>query len=103
MYVAMRDSVLSTFASLLLPINTLSGGTPGEIVAPRGYLSGQAENLAGELMPLLNAAIGDDRQQWAEIAAGLHAAEGIPRPTVAHLFSAKPEARRAVPEFASVP
>jgi hypothetical protein len=42
-------------------------------------------------MPLLEAAIGDNRQQWAEVAASLHAARGIPRPTVAELFSTKPE------------
>jgi hypothetical protein len=42
-------------------------------------------------MPLLEAAIGDNRQQWADVAASLHAARGIPRPTVAELFSTKPE------------
>jgi hypothetical protein len=49
------------------------------------------EDLSGELMPLLDPVIGDNRQQWAEIAASLHAARGIPRPTVAELFSAGPE------------
>jgi hypothetical protein len=69
---------------------TLSHGTPGEIAALSGYLSRQGEDLSGELMPLLEV-IGDNRQQWAEIAASLHAARGIPRPTVAELFAAKPE------------
>lgn len=72
--------------------NTLSGGTPGEIAALSGYLLRQTEDLSGELMPLLEAAIGGDRQRWAEIAASLHAAQGIPRPTVADLFLAKPGA-----------
>jgi hypothetical protein len=72
--------------------NTLSRGTPGEIAALSGYLLRQTEDLSGELMPLLGAAIGDDPQRWAEIAASFHAAQGIPRPTVADLFSAQPGA-----------
>src|SRR5579871_345470 len=75
--------------------NTLSGATPGEIGALSGYLSRQMEDLSGELMPLLEAAIGGDRQRWAEIAASLHAAQGIPRPSVADLFVAKPGALAA--------
>jgi hypothetical protein len=71
--------------------NTLSRGTPGEVAALSTYLSRKWEDLSGELMPLLEALIGDNRQQWAEVAASLHAARGIPRPTVAELFSAKPE------------
>lgn len=71
--------------------NTLSRGTPGEIVALSSYLSRQGEDLSGELMPLLDPAIGNNRQQWAEVAANLHAARGIPRPTVAELFSEEPE------------
>jgi hypothetical protein len=71
--------------------NTLSRGTSGEVAALSGYLSHQWEDLSGELMPLLEAVIGDNRQQWAEIAASLHAARGIPRPTVAELFSARLE------------
>ena len=69
--------------------NTLSRGTPGEIAALSGYLSRKREDLSAELMPLLEA-IGDNRQQWAEIATSLHAALGVPRPTVAELFSSKP-------------
>jgi hypothetical protein len=72
--------------------NTLSGGRPGEIAALSSYLLRQMEDLSGDLMALLGPAIGDDRQQWAEIAASLHAAQGIPSPTVADLFSAKPGA-----------
>ena len=70
--------------------STLSRGTPGEIAALSGYISRKWEDLSGELMPLLEV-IGDNRQQWAEVAASLHAARGIPRPTVAELFAAKPE------------
>jgi len=69
---------------------TLSRGTPGEIAALSGYLSREQEDLSGELIPLLEV-IGDNRQRWAEIATSLHAARGIPRPTVAELFAAKPE------------
>jgi hypothetical protein len=71
--------------------NTLSRGTPGEIAALSSYLSRKQEDLSGELMPLLETGIGDNRQKWAEVAASLHAALGIPRPTVAELFSTKPE------------
>jgi hypothetical protein len=70
--------------------NTLSGGAPGEVAALSGYLLRQMEDLSGELIPMLGPAIGDDRRRWAEIAASMHAAQGIPRPTVADLFSAKP-------------
>jgi hypothetical protein len=71
--------------------NTLSRGAPGEIAALSSYLSRKWEDLSGELMPRLEAGIGDKRQQWAEVAASLHSARGIPRPTVASLFVAKPE------------
>jgi hypothetical protein len=71
--------------------NTLGRGTPGEIAALSSYLSRQEEDLSGELMPLLETAIGDNRQQWAEVAASLHAARGIPKPTIAELFSVKAE------------
>jgi len=84
--------------------NTLSRGTPGEVTALSGYLSRKREDLSGELMPLMEAAIGDNRQQWAEIAASLHAARGIPRPTVAELFEARPESpQQAGPFQASLP
>jgi hypothetical protein len=84
--------------------NTLSRGTPGEVVPLSGYLSRKREDLSGELMPLMEAAIGDNRQQWAEIAASLHAARGIPRPTVAELFEVRPESsRQADPLQASLP
>lgn len=69
--------------------NTLSGGTPGEIAKLSGYLSFEEEDLSRDLMPRLEQMTGDDRQQWAEIAAGLDAAMGIPRPSMADLFSAK--------------
>ncbi len=71
--------------------NTLSRGMPGEVAALSSYFSRKWEDLSEELMPLLEAMIHDNRQQWAEIAASLHAARGIPRPTVAVLFSERPE------------
>lgn len=71
--------------------NALSRGTPAEVSAVAGYLSSQYEDLSGELMPLLGPAIGDDRQRWAEVAADLLAAQGIPRPNVADLIGAKTE------------
>jgi hypothetical protein len=79
-----REVLIREFA------NTLDRGTPGEVAALSSYLSQQQEDLSADLMPLLEAVIGDDRQQWAEIAASLHAARGIPKPTVAELFAAKP-------------
>jgi len=69
--------------------NTLGRGTAGEIAAVSGYVSSEEEDLSGDLMPLLEPVVGDDRQQWARIAACLDAAMGIPRPAVADLFSAK--------------
>ena len=71
--------------------NALSSGTPAEVSAAAGYLSSQYEDLTGELMPLLGPAIGDDRQRWAEVAADLLAAQGIPRPSVADLLASKAE------------
>jgi hypothetical protein len=68
---------------------TLSAGTAGEIAVLSDYLLSQTEDLSAELMPLLEPAISGDRRKWAEIAASLHAAQGVPRPTVADLFSAK--------------
>jgi hypothetical protein len=83
---------VSARAFLILEFaNTLSRGTPGEVAALSGYLSRRWEDLSPELMPLLESGIGDNRQQWAEIAANLHAARGIPRPAVAELFAARPE------------
>ncbi len=69
--------------------NALSLGTPREVSAIAGYLSGQDEDLTAELMPLLETAIGDDRQRWAEVAANLVAAQGIPRPSVADILAGK--------------
>ena len=69
--------------------NTLGRGTPSEIAGLSGYLSSEGEDLSGDLMPLVEAVAGDNRQRWAEIAAGLDAAMGIPRPAMADLFSAK--------------
>ncbi len=69
--------------------NALTQGTPPEVSQVASYLAGQYEDLKGELMPLLDAAIGDNRPRWAEVATNLLAAQGIPRPSVADLLSAK--------------
>jgi len=54
-----------------------------------GFLSSEGEDLSGDLMPLVEPLVRDNRQQWADIAAGLDAAMGMPRPVMADLFSAK--------------
>jgi hypothetical protein len=70
--------------------NSLSMGTPAEVSATATYLAAPLPqpDLSGELVPLLEPAIGDDRGRWAEVAANLLAARGIPRPTIADLLSA---------------
>lgn len=73
-------------------VKMLSRGTPGEVAAMSGYVFFQREDLSGDLMPLLSQAIGDNRQRWAEVAAGLYAAQGIPHTTVADLLMADPAA-----------
>jgi hypothetical protein len=72
-------------------VNALSRGTPREVSAMAGYLADQMDDLTAELMPLLEPAIGDERQRWAEIAANLVAAQGIPRPSVEDTLSGKVE------------
>jgi hypothetical protein len=69
--------------------NALSWGTPREVSAISNYLSGQYEDLTGEIMTLLEPAIGEDRQRWAEVATNLLASQGIPRPSVADLLASK--------------
>ena len=71
-------------------INSLSRGTSAEVSAIASYLAAPPleQDLAGELIPLLEPAIGDDRGRWAEVAANLIAARGIPRQSVADLLSA---------------
>ena len=76
--------------------NALNRGTSREVTSVANYLAQQSENLTGELMPLLEPVIGDDRERWAEIASNLMAAQGIPRPSVADLLAAKVE-RKAWP------
>lgn len=71
--------------------NALSRGTPQEVSAISHYLSGQSEDLTGEIMTLLEPAIGEDRQRWAEVATNLLASQGIPRSSVADLLSSKAE------------
>jgi hypothetical protein len=67
--------------------NSLSRGTPPDVSAIASYLADQHEDLTGELMPLLEATIGDERQRWAEVATSLLAAQGIPRPATTDLIS----------------
>ena len=69
--------------------NSLGRGTPREIAGLSGFLSSEGEDLSGDLMPLVEPLVRDNRQQWADIAAGLDAAMGMPRPVMADLFSAK--------------
>lgn len=69
--------------------NTLSRGTPREVTAVGQYLAGQRENLTKELLPFLEAAIGEDRQHWAEVATCILATTGTPRPSISSLFSGK--------------
>ena len=71
--------------------NALSRGTPREVSAVAGYVASQYEDLTGELMPLLEPAIGEDPRRWAEVATNVLAAQGIPRPSAADLLLAKGE------------
>lgn len=71
--------------------SALSRGTPAEVSAAANYLAGQYEDLTGELMPLLEPVIGDERRRWAEVATNLLAAQGVPRPGVADLLAARAE------------
>ena len=69
--------------------NALGRGTAREVTAVANYMAGQSEDLTGELMPLLEPAIGEDRERWAEVAADVMAAQGIPRPSIGDLLAAK--------------
>ena len=69
--------------------NMLSRGTPMEAAAVGKYLSSQSENLAPELIPLLEPAIGNDRQRWARVATSVLATTGIPRPMISDLLRRK--------------
>jgi hypothetical protein len=69
--------------------NSLATGTPRDIAAAGRYLAGQFDDPALELMPSLSAAIGDDRERWAQVAAGILAVQGTPRPGVAELMGEK--------------
>jgi len=71
--------------------NALGRGTPREVSAVSGFLTGQDEDMAGELMPVLEVMIGENGQRWAEVAANLLAAQGIPRPSTADLLVGKVE------------
>jgi hypothetical protein len=67
--------------------NALARGTPAEVFAESSYISTQDQNLTPELMPLLEAAIGNNRERWAEVGTSLIAATGIPRPTISELMT----------------
>ena len=69
--------------------NMFSRGAPRDVSMAAGYLGSQYEDLTAELMPLLDAAIGNDRERWAEVAANLFAAQPTPRPSVADLLATK--------------
>ncbi len=71
--------------------NALGLGTSREVSDVALYLAGQEEDLRGELMPLLESLIGDDRQRWAEVATNVLAPIGIPGPSVADLLTKKVE------------
>jgi hypothetical protein len=80
--------------------NALARGTPAEMAGMGRYLafqdlahdvSGTPGGLTGDLMPLLESTIGTDRQGWAKVATNIMADHGTPRPTVAELFSDKPQ------------
>ncbi len=72
--------------------NSLGRGTQSEAVRTGGYLARQDglpgdQGMAAELMTFLEPMIGADRQGWANVLTDLLAGKGIPRPTVADLFS----------------
>ena len=73
--------------------NSLATGTPRDVDAAGAYLASQAGDLSPELMPLLSAAIGDDRQRWAEVATATFHSEGTPRSGVAELMAGNAPAR----------
>jgi hypothetical protein len=69
--------------------NSLATGTPRDIATVGSYLTHQFDDLSPDLMPLLSAAMGDDREHWARVATGLLSAECIPRSGVAELMGEK--------------
>jgi hypothetical protein len=81
--------------------NALSMGTPPEVSAIAMYLAQPLNNddLTAELIPLLEPAIGEDRDRWTEVAANLLAARGTPRPSVAELIAA-PVTRKDLAQMA---
>lgn len=83
--------------------NSLSRGVPLDVAAAGRYIASQdlagGQDLTGELMPLLEPEIGEDRQGWAEVATNILAGEGIPRPIIAELLSkAQPVSGQAQPD-----
>ncbi len=75
--------------------NSLGRGEPLDVAAAGRYIASQdlagGQDLTGELMPLLEPVIAEDRQRWAEVATNILAGEGIPRPIIAELLSGNPQ------------
>lgn len=72
--------------------NSLGRGTPSEAVRTGRYLATQDmtrgdQGIAGDLMVFLEPMLGSDRQGWANLLTNMLAGRGVPRPTVAQLFS----------------
>lgn len=67
--------------------NSLAFGTPREIDAVALYLREMNEDLTGEIMPLIEPAIGNNRDRWAEVGSTLLAEQGIPHPGAAEMLA----------------
>jgi hypothetical protein len=65
--------------------NVIAQGTHSEIFAMPRYLQSQHPSIAPELLPLIEREVDEDRDRWADIAAGIVAGTGTPRPTFAQL------------------
>jgi hypothetical protein len=64
--------------------NSLSNGTPEEASSAGGYVHDQGENLARDMMPLLERNIGVDKRRWAVALVSLM---GQDHPNIAELRS----------------
>lgn len=69
--------------------NAIAHGTRSEIFAMSGYLQWQHPSIALELLSSIESQVGDDRDRWADIATGIIAGTGVPRPTFAELRSSQ--------------
>jgi hypothetical protein len=75
--------------------NSLATGSPRDVDAAGSYLASQTGDLSPDLMPLLSAAIGEDRERWAEVATATFRADVTPRSGVVELMAGKTPARQA--------